>query len=131
MDSHSEADCWHTVVKRASKRKLPVGVSKPGKGATKPKRFRSFKRSMQDLSLAVCSGRNTENLQYLMEVDNRDEIFATYLLMAYGDFAEAHTAEPNAMADCAEVMSLWARYSGEGQTKESAEEQLKLLNDII
>ena len=57
VDSHSEAECWHTVVKRASKRKLPVRVSKPGKGVTKPKRFRSFKRFMQDLSLVVCKGR--------------------------------------------------------------------------
>ena len=82
VDSHSEEECWHSIIKRASKRKLPVGVSKPGKGVTKPKRFRSFKRFTQDLSLVVCKGRKTDNLQYLMEIDNRDELFATYI---FGD----------------------------------------------
>ena len=131
VDSHSEAECWHSIIKHASKRKLPVRVSKLGKGVTKPKRFRSFKRFMQDLSLVVCKGRNTDNLQYLIEIDNRDELFATYILATYGDFTEGYTAESIAMANFGNVMDLWVRYSGEGYTKESAEDQLKSLNEII
>ena len=131
VDSHSEAECWHSIIKCASKRKLPVGVSKPGKGVTKPKRFRSFKRFMQDLSLVVCKGKNTDNLQYLMEVDNRDELLATYLLATYRDFTDGYTAESIATANSGNVMDLWARYSSEDYMKESTEDQLKSLNEII
>ena len=66
-----------------------------------------------------------------MEVDNRDELYATYLLATYGDFTEGHTAEEIAMLDCGNVMNRWARYSGEGRSKESAEDKLRSINDII
>ena len=41
-----------------------------------------------------------------MKVDNRDELFATYLLVTYGDFTEGYTAESIAMVDCGNVMNL-------------------------
>ena len=110
--------------------KSSVEVSKQGKGVIKPKKFRSFKRFKQDLS-PVCRGRHTDNLQYIMEVDNRDELIATYLLATYGEFTEGHSDAQVAMMENGNVMDLWARYSGEGHMNESAEDQLKELNDII
>ena len=80
MDSHSETESLHSIVKYANKRKLPVGDSKPGKGATRPKRGRNFKRFRQDLTQVVCKGKVTDDLRYVMEVDNWDEVFACFLL---------------------------------------------------
>ena len=130
MDSHSEKQCSDALVKQANKRKLTgIGDSKPGKEGMNLKRRRSFKRFKQDLEQVVLKGRNTEDLRYVMEVDNREQVFASYLLMTFGDFAEAHSVDGHTMADCAKVFK--ARYSSEGQTKISAEEHLKLIHACI
>ena len=131
LDSHSEAECWQSICKTANKRKLPVGVSKPGKGAPKSKRGRTMRRFKQDLEKVVCKGRITDELRYVMEYENRNELYACFLLSNYGDFAEFHSVEGLAMVGNPEVMDLWARYSGEGKSQDAADIQLGWYNDQI
>ena len=131
LDSHSEAECWQSICKTANKIKLPVGVSKPGKGAPKPKTGRTFGRFKQDLEQVVLRGRNNTDFQYIMEVDNREDIYAQFLLMTFGNINEVRSLENIAFRDCQEVMELWARYSSEGRTKDDAEEQLKMANSYL
>ena len=131
LDSHSEAQCWQSICKTANKRKHPVGVSKPGKGAPKSKRGRTITRFKQDLEKVVCKGRITDELRYVMEYENRNELYACFLLSNYGDFAEFHSVEGLAMASNPEVMDLWARYSGEGKSQDAADIQLGWFNDQI
>ena len=131
VDSHSEEECWNAVCKPSNKRKLPIRDSKPGKGATKSKKSRTIKRFKQDLEKVVCKGRITDELRYIMEYDNRNELYACFLLSNYGDFSEFHSVEGLAMASNQEVMDLWARYSGEGKSRDAVEGQLRWYNDQI
>ena len=85
LDSHSEAECWQSICKTANKRKLPVGVSKPGKGAPKSKRGRTFRKFRQDLEQVVLKGKNNTDFQYIMEVENREDIYAQFLLMTFSN----------------------------------------------
>ena len=78
VDSYSEEECWNAVCKSSNKRKLPIGDSKPGKGLTKSKKGRTIKRFKQDLKKVVCKGRVTDELQYVMEYDNRNEVYACF-----------------------------------------------------
>ena len=131
VDSHSEEEWWNAVCKSSNKRKLPIGDSKPGKGVTKSKKGRTIKRFKQDLEKVVCKGRVTDELRYVMEYDNRNEVYACFLLSNYGDFSEFHSVAGLAMANNPEVMDLWARYSGEGKLKNAADSQLRWYNDQI
>ena len=131
MDSHSEEECWNAVCKPSNKRKLSIGISKPGKGVTKAKKSRSISRFKQDLQKVVCGGKMTDELRYVMEYANRNKVYACFLLSNFGDFAEYHSVAGVAMADNPEVMELWARYSGEGKSRDAADRQLRWYNDQI
>ena len=131
VDSHSEEECWNAVCKPSNKRKLSIGVSKPGKGVTKSKKSRTISRFKQDLQKVVLLGKITDEFRYVMEYANRNEVYACFLLSSFGDFAEYHSVAGVAMADNPEVMELWARYSGEGKSKDAADRQLKWFNEQI
>ena len=102
LDSHTEVQCLASVRKK------------------------NFKRFKHDLAQVVIEGKLTDDLQYVMGTDDNSDLYACHLLSAFGDFAEGHSSEGHRMAGNAEVMELWARFSGEGMSKMAAEEHLKM-----
>ena len=90
----------------------------PGKSVRKKKNFERFKH---DIAGVVVEGRNSDDLQYVMKIDDNSHLFACYLLSVFGDFTEGHS-----MAGNAEVMDLWVRFSSEGMNKKAAEEHLMM-----
>ena len=74
----------------------------------------------------MVEGRNTDDLQYVMKVDDNSHLFVCYLLSVFSDFTEGHSSEGHSMAGNAEVMDLWVRFSSEGMNKKAAEEHLMM-----
>ena len=119
-DSHSDADRPAASPEQTNKRKNPDAEdSKHGKVAVRKKK--SFKRFRHDLEQVVIRGKCTSGLQYILETDHKN-LYASYLLSVFGDFAGAHGTVSHKMADNPEVMDLWEQYSGE----ETAEEALRM-----
>ena len=122
MDSHSEAECFASLIRQANNKRKTSDAedSKPGKSVRKKKNFKWFKH---DIARVVVEGRNTDDLQYVMEIDDNSHLFACYLLSIFGDFTEGHSSEGHSMAGNAEVMDLWERFSSEGMNKKKAAEE--------
>ena len=85
---------------------------------------RTFKRFKPDLDQVVVHGKNTDDLQYVRKTDSYSHLFACYLLSVYGTFIEGHKSASHCMAGNEEVMGLWAKFSSESMTKQTAEEHL-------
>ena len=130
VDSHSEAECFASLIRQANnKRKNPDAEdSKPGKSVRKKK---SFKRFKHDIAQVAVEGRNTDDLQYVMEIDDNSHLFACYLLSIFGDFTEGHSSEGHSMAGNADVMELSARFSSEGMNKTAAEEHWMMVFEHV
>ena len=105
MDSHSEAECFASLIRQANNKRKNSDAedSKLGKSVRKKKNFKRFKH---DIARVVVEGRNTDDLQYVMEIDDNSHLFACYLLSIFGDFTEGHSSEGHSMGGNAEVMDL-------------------------
>ena len=58
------------------------------------------------------TGKHTDGLQHILELSDRDNVYALYLLLTYGDYARAQHREIR-MSGNKEVMDLWRRHSRE------------------
>ena len=74
----------------------------------------------------MVEGKNTDDLLYVMEIEDNSHLFACYLLSIFGDFTEGYRSEGHRMAGNAEVMDLWARFSSESMNEKAAEEHLMM-----
>ena len=86
VDSHSEAECFASFIRQANNKRKNSDAehSKPGKSVKKKKNFKRFKH---DIARVVVEGRNTDDLQYVVEVDDNSHLFACYLFI-FGGFTE-------------------------------------------
>ena len=73
----------------------------------------------------MLQGRNTDDVQYVLETDGYSHLFACYLLSVFGTFTEGQKSEGHRMAGNAKVMDLWAKFSSEGMTKVTEEHLMK------
>ena len=69
---------------------------------------KNFKRFKHDLQQAVLQGKNTDDVQYVLETDGYSHPFACYLLSVFGTFTEGQNSEGHRMAGNAEVMDSTA-----------------------
>ena len=108
-DSHTEGQCVAARIRQACKRKNSAGEdSKAGNISIRKKNnFKSFKRVLQQV---VLQGRNTDDVQYVLETDGYSHLFACYLLSVFGTFTEGQKSKGHRMAGNAEVMDLWAKF---------------------
>ena len=130
VDSHSVEECLFAVTKQNTKRKNPDSEdSKPGK--VRIRKEVNFKRFKSDLEQIVVDGKTTDELQYVMEMENSSKLYVLYLLSAFADFDEAHSMPGLYMTGNSEVMELWGKHSGEGMTKMAVEELLRVACEQI
>ena len=84
-DSHIEGQCVAARIRQACKRKSSAGEnSKPGNVSIRKKK--NFKRFKHDLQQVVLQGKNTDDVQYVLETDGYSHLFACYLLSVFGTF---------------------------------------------
>ena len=79
----------------------------------------------------MLQGKNTDDVQYVVETDGYSHHFTCYLLSVFGTLTEGQKSEGHRMAGNAEVMDLWAKFSSEGMTKLAAEEHLMMAYERI
>ena len=123
-DSHSEEGCTASIIDKATKKALST---EDGKKSRKGKvACRKFKN---DFDLVVMRGRNTDEVQYIQELSEREHAFAVYLLFTYGDYARAqHRGFP--MSGNRVAMDLW-RWLSKTMDKTAAEECLHRIHDQL
>ena len=67
-DSHTEGQCVAARIRQVRKRKSSAGQdSKPGNVSIRKKK--NFKRFKPDLQQVVLQGKNTDDVQYVLEID--------------------------------------------------------------
>ena len=69
-------------------------------------------------------GRRTDGLQRILELSDRDNVYALYLLLTYGDYDQAQHRDIH-MSGNKEVMDHWRRHSREGMDKTKTEDLLR------
>ena len=123
-NSYPEERCTASIIKKANKKALSTGSSKKtGKGKVTYRKFKS------DLNLVVMRGRNTESVQYVVELSEREHAYAVYLLCTYGDYARAENRDFLVSRNRV-VMDHWKRLS-KTMDKPAAEERLhEIYNQI-
>ena len=122
VNSHSEEECTASVIKEANKKALSTRGGNKGKDNKI-----SFKKFTSDLELVVMRGRNTDGVQYILEMGSRKEAYALYLIHTFGEYTRADRKEFH-MAVGREVMDLWRRYS-KSMDKTAAEDRLRTIHD--
>ena len=123
-DSHSEEGCTASVIKKANKKALSTGG---GKKVTKSKG--TYKKFLDHLDLVVMRGRNTDAVQYIHELSDRDNVYALYLLRTYGDYARTDHRDFR-MSGNRDVMDLWKRIS-RTMDKDAANNRLREIHSQI
>ena len=104
-NSHPEEGCTASIIKKAIKKALSTGDSKKtGKGKI------TYRKCKSDLGLVVMRGRNTESVQYILELKERELAYAMYLLFTYGDYAGAENNDFLTSGNRV-VMDHWKRLS--------------------
>ena len=88
------------------------------------KKRKDFSKFKADLESVVLRGNNNTDLQYVMEMVDSSELYATYLISRYGNRATALTARNFYITKNEEVTTLWSAYSREGMTRMDANECL-------
>ena len=123
VNSHSQEECTASVIKEANKKALSTGVSNKGKKKITYRRFKT------DLELVVMRGKNTDGVQYILEMGDRKEACALYLFLTFGEYTRADRNEVH-MSGSREVMDLWRRFS-KSMDRTAAEDRLHAIHDQL
>ena len=75
-------------------------------------------------------GKRTDELQYILQLNNSGNVFALYLLFTYSNYAQAQHREI-CMSGNREVMDLWKCHSERGVDKNAAEDLLREVHSQI
>ena len=113
-----------SIIKKADKKALSTGVGKKvmkGKG--------TYKKFLDDLDLVIMRGKNMDAVQYIHELSDQDNVYASYLLLTYGDYARADPRDFR-MSGNREVMDLWRRIS-RTMDRNAAEDRLREIHSQI
>ena len=70
----------------------------------------------------MVEGKNTSDLQYVVEMGGNSRIYAYFLLYIFGDYTRGH--RDHNMFENKEVMDVWPQFPDEGMTRVAAEENL-------
>ena len=119
-NSHSEEECIAALLEQTNKKVFSTRDSKKGKCSSTGKTFRAFK---QDLDHVVMRGEHGGELDYILEMSNRDDVCAWYLLFTYGKYDPAKPRDVQ-VSGGKEVVDLWRRNSRLGLSEDKAEELL-------
>ena len=125
VDSHTEEQFGKvSYFKQTGKRKLGRQDSKPGKGESVGKKRRNIQGFKADLEAIVARGSRCSDVQYIVESEGTDELYALYLMSRYGPRGTALTTRNLSITRNEKVMAVWSQYSDEGMRRQDAEELL-------
>ena len=125
VDSHTEEQCDKvSLAKQTAKRKLGRRDSKPSKGESSLKKRKSIQGFKADLDSIVRRGNNSSDVQYIVERDDAERLYALYLLSCFGSRGTALTARKLFIVRNDEVMTHWSKLSSEGMCRQDADELL-------
>ena len=122
--THTEEECTAAVLEQANKKALSTKESKKNKQDKSNTGKRTLNRFRNDLDHVVMRGRCKEGLEYIHELEDRDNVFDAYLFFTYGDYNRACLRDIR-MSGNKEVMDLWRRFSRGGMNKDKAEDLLR------
>ena len=125
VDSHTEEQCGKVAFTRqTAKRKLGRKDSKPSRDESLGKKRKSIHRFKADLESIVMRGSNTSDVQYIVESECPEELYALWLVSRYGHRLTALSARNLAINRNAKVMDFWSKFSSENLNRFAAEELL-------
>ena len=88
------------------------------------KKRKSIEGFRSDLDSIVRRSDNSSDVQYIVERDDTERLYALYLLSCYGSRSTALTTRKLYMTGNDEVMTHWSNLSGEGLCRQDADELL-------
>ena len=130
VDSHSEEECHAALFEQANKKNSPLGTVRRVNKVKVVSEVREHLRSSRMPGPGTYERERTDELQYILELNNSDNVFALYSLFTYGDYAQAQHREI-CMSGNWEVMDLWKRHSKRGVDKNAAEDLLREVHSQI
>ena len=125
VDSHTEEQCEKVASARQTvKRKLGKKDSKPSRGESVGKRRKNIQNFKANIESIVTRGNKSSDVQYILEGDDPESLYALWLVSRFGHRITAFSARNLPITRNARVMDLWSRYSGENMSKLEADEHL-------
>ena len=125
VDSHTEEQCGKVAFTRqTAKRKLGKKDSKPSRSESLGKKRKSIHRFKADLESIVLRGSKASDVQYIVESECPEELYALCLVSQYGHRLTALSARNLAINRNTKVMDFWSKFSSENMNRFPAEELL-------
>ena len=125
VDSHTEEQSGKVAFTRqTAKRKLGKKDSKPSRSESLGKKRKNIHKFKADLESIVMRGSNTSDVQYIVESECPEELYALWLVSQYGHRLTALSSRNLAINKNAKVMDFWSRFSSENMSRLAAEELL-------
>ena len=125
VDSHTEEQCGKVAFTRlTAKRKLGKKDSKRSRGESLGKKRKNIHKFKADLESIVLRGNKASDVQYIMESECPEELYALWLVSQYGHRLTALSSRNLAINRNTKVMDFWSRFSSENMNRFAAEELL-------
>ena len=125
VDSHTEEQCDKVSFARQTAKTEHGGKdSKPSRSESLEKRRKNIQGFKADLESIVSRGNRGSDVQYILESDDPENLYALYLLSRFGHRLTALSARKLFITRNTRVMDLWSKYSGENLSRCDTEELL-------
>ena len=125
VDSHTEEQCDKvSFARQTAKRKHGGKDSGPSRSESLEKKRKNIQGFKADLESIVSRGNKGSDVQYILEYDDPESLYALYLLSCFGHRLTALTARKLFITRNTRVMDLWSKYSSENLSRRDAEELL-------
>ena len=125
VDSHTEEQCDKvSSARQTAKRKLGKRDSKPSGSESLGKKRKNIQGFKADIESIVFRGNKSSDVQYMMESDDLEELYALWLVSRYGHRLTALSARNLSITRNSRVMELWSQYSRENMNRFDTDELL-------
>ena len=125
VDSHTEEQCDKvSFARQTAKRKHGGKDSKPSRSESLEKKRKNIQGFKADFESIVSRGNRGSDVQYILEFDDPENLYALYLLSRFSHRLTALSARKLYMARNTRVMELWSKYSSENLSRHDADELL-------
>ena len=125
VDSHTEDQCDKvSSARQTAKRKLGKKDSKPSRSESLGKKRRNIHRFKADIESIVLWGNKSSDVQYIVESDDPESLYALWLVSHYSHRLTALSTRNLSITRNTRVMELWSQYSGENMNRFAADVHL-------
>ena len=125
VDSHTEEQCDKvSFARQTAKRKLGKKDSEPSRSESLGKKRKNIQGFKADIESIVTRSNKSSDVQYILEGDDPESLYALWLVSRYGHRLTALSARNLTITRNTRVMELWSQFSGENMSRLAAEELL-------